>query len=154
MLFVLFYYQRRGTASVGALFGPVMLLWFGTLGTLGFLSILQNSAVLLALNPVYALAFFVENRGLAIVAMGAVVLSVTGAEALYADMAHFGAKPIRQAWFGFVLPALVLNYFGQGALLLADPSVIANPFIIWRRSGCCCRSSASPRWRLLLLRKR
>ena len=128
VLFVLFYYQRRGTASVGALFGPIMMFWFGTLGILGFLSIVQNPAVLLALNPIYALGFFVENRGVAIVAMGAVVLSVTGAEALYADMGHFGAKPIRQAWFGFVLPSLVLNYFGQGALLLSDPSVIANPF--------------------------
>ena len=128
VLFFLFYNQRRGTASVGALFGPIMLLWFGTLGLLGFLSILQNPSVLLALNPTYALGFLIENRGTAIVAMGAVVLSVTGAEALYADMGHFGAKPIRQAWFGFVLPSLVLNYFGQGALLLADPSVIANPF--------------------------
>jgi len=128
VLFVLFYYQRRGTASVGALFGPVMLLWFGTLGTLGLLSIAKNPTILHALNPAYGLGFLIENRGLAIVAMGAVVLSVTGAEALYADMGHFGSKPIRQAWFGFVLPALILNYFGQGALLLADPAVLANPF--------------------------
>lgn len=128
VLFVLFYFQRRGTASVGALFGPVMLLWFSTLGTLGLLGIASNPAVLKALNPVYGLGFLIENRGIAIVAMGAVVLSVTGAEALYADMGHFGSKPIRQAWFGFVLPALVLNYFGQGALILAEPGTIDNPF--------------------------
>lgn len=128
ILFVLFYYQRRGTASVGALFGPVMMVWFGTLGTLGLLSIVKNPTILHALNPVFALHFLIENRGLAVVAMGAVVLSVTGAEALYADMGHFGSKPIRQAWFGFVLPALVLNYFGQGALLLAEPDALENPF--------------------------
>ncbi len=128
VLFILFYFQRRGTASVGALFGPVMMLWFGTLAALGLWNIAASPAVLKALNPAYGLGFLIANRGIAIVAMGAVVLSVTGAEALYADMGHFGSKPIRQAWFCFVLPSLMLNYFGQGALLLADPSAVENPF--------------------------
>ena len=128
VLFTLFYYQRKGTASVGALFGPVMVLWFSTLAVLGVISIAENPSVLRALSPMYGLVFLIENRALAVVAMGAVVLSVTGAEALYADMGHFGSKPIRQAWFCFVLPALILNYFGQGALLLADPSTVENPF--------------------------
>ncbi len=128
VLFVLFYFQRRGTASVGALFGPVMMVWFATLGILGLVNIAASPGVLKALNPAYGLDFLFENRGIALVAMGAVVLSVTGAEALYADMGHFGSKPIRQAWFGFVLPSLMLNYFGQGALLLVKPSAVANPF--------------------------
>ena len=128
VLFVLFFFQRRGTASVGALFGPVMMLWFTTLGGLGLYNVIDNLEVFKALNPFYGLNFLIENRGIAIVAMGAVVLSVTGAEALYADMGHFGSRPIRQAWFGFVLPALVLNYFGQGALLLANPAAADNPF--------------------------
>ncbi len=128
VLFVLFFNQRRGTASVGALFGPVMMVWFATLGALGLYNIAASPGVLKALNPAYGLVFLFENRGIAIVAMGAVVLSVTGAEALYADMGHFGSKPIRQAWFGFVLPSLMLNYFGQGALLLVDPSAVENPF--------------------------
>ena len=128
VLFVLFFYQRRGTASVGALFGPVMMVWFATLGVLGLVNIAASPVVLKALNPTYGLGFLFENRGVAIVAMGAVVLSVTGAEALYADMGHFGSKPIRQAWFCFVLPSLMLNYFGQGALLLADPTTVDNPF--------------------------
>ena len=128
ILFFLFYFQRRGTASVGALFGPVMMVRFSTLGLMGLYNIAASLEVLKAVNPVYAIRFLIENRGVAVVAMGAVVLAVTGAEALYADMGHFGSRPIRQAWFGFVLPALVLNYFGQGALLLADPSVVDNPF--------------------------
>ena len=128
VLFFLFFFQRRGTASVGALFGPIMLIWFSTLAVLGVASLLQNPVVFRALNPAFGLTFLLENRGIAIVAMGAVVLSVTGAEALYADMGHFGRTPIRQAWFSFVLPSLILNYFGQGAMLLADPSTIDNPF--------------------------
>ncbi|MBL8414942.1 MAG: potassium transporter Kup [Propionivibrio sp.] len=128
VLFALFYFQRRGTASLGTLFGPVMLLWFATLAILGFISILANPGVLQALSPTFGLGFLIENRSIAIVAMGAVVLSVTGAEALYADMGHFGSKPIRQAWFGFVLPSLILNYFGQGALLLVNPGAADNPF--------------------------
>jgi len=128
VLFGLFAFQRRGTASVGAFFGPVMILWFSSLAILGFGNLVMQPGVLQALNPAYALGFLVDNRSIAVVAMGSVVLAVTGAEALYADMGHFGSKPIRQAWFGFVLPALVLNYFGQGALLLADPLAVGNPF--------------------------
>ena len=128
VLFALFYFQRRGTASLGALFGPVMLLWFATLAMLGFISIVANPGVLQALSPTFGLGFLIENRSIAIVAMGSVVLAVTGAEALYADMGHFGSKPIRQAWFGLVLPSLILNYFGQGALLLVNPAAADNPF--------------------------
>ena len=128
VLFLLFFFQKRGTASVGALFGPVMMLWFSTLAVLGAVSLVSNPVVLKALNPICGLRFLFENRGLAIVAMGAVVLAITGAEALYADMGHFGARPIRQAWFGFVIPSLIINYFGQGALLLTDPGSVDNPF--------------------------
>ena len=128
VLFVLFFFQRRGTASVGALFGPVMMIWFSTLALMGLYNIAASPEVFRAVNPIYGINFLIHNRSVAIVALGAVVLAVTGAEALYADMGHFGSRPIRQAWFGFVLPALVINYFGQGALLLADPSVVENPF--------------------------
>ncbi len=130
VLFGLFWMQRHGTATVGKLFGPIMLLWFGTLATLGFINILQEPAVLQALNPVYALHFFTGNHWLAFVALGAVVLAVTGGEALYADMGHFGRVPIRLAWLGFVLPSLILNYFGQGALILHNPAAIKNPFYL------------------------
>ena len=128
VLFVLFFFQRRGTASVGALFGPVMMIWFSTLALMGLYNIAASPEVFRAVNPIYGINFLIQNRSVAIVALGAVVLAVTGAEALYADMGHFGSRPIRQAWFGFVLPSLVVNYFGQGALLLADPSVVDNPF--------------------------
>ncbi len=130
VLFILFFVQKRGTARVGALFGPVMLLWFATLAILGVTNLAQNPGVLKAISPLYGLGFLVHNPGIALIAMGAVVLSVTGAEALYADMGHFGRKPIRLAWFGLVLPALMLNYFGQGALLLSDPQAIRNPFYL------------------------
>jgi KUP system potassium uptake protein len=130
VLFLLFFVQKKGTAGVGALFGPVMLLWFAALAILGVFNLQQNPAVLKAFNPLYGLGFLLHNPGVAMIAMGAVVLSVTGAEALYADMGHFGRKPIRLAWFGFVLPALMLNYFGQGALLLRDPLAIQNPFYL------------------------
>ena len=128
VLFALFFYQRKGTGTVGALFGPVMVVWFGTLAVLGIVNIAASPGVFKALSPGYGLSFLIENSGIAIVAMGAVVLSVTGAEALYADMGHFGSRPIRQAWFGFVLPSLILNYFGQGALLLVNPEAVDNPF--------------------------
>ncbi len=128
VLFGLFFFQKRGTASIGALFGPIMMLWFSTLAILGGYNLMASPGALKAFNPAYGIVFLIENSGIAIVAMGAVVLSVTGAEALYADMGHFGSKPIRQAWFGFVLPALVLNYFGQGALLLVEPGAVSNPF--------------------------
>lgn len=124
----LFLFQRHGTARVGALFGPVMLLWFATLGLLGALSIVHHPEVLAAVNPWYAVAFFIQHGVAGMIVLGAVVLAVTGGEALYADMGHFGRRPIRLAWFGFVLPALVLNYFGQGALLLYEPDAAHNPF--------------------------
>jgi KUP system potassium uptake protein len=128
VLFILFYVQRHGTALVGAWFGPVMLLWFSVLALLGVLNIVAHPAILAAVNPLYGLEFLLANKAMALVAMGNVVLAVTGAEALYADMGHFGRKPISRAWFAFVLPALILNYFGQGALIHADPEAARNPF--------------------------
>ena len=120
--------QRRGTAVVGALFGPAMCVWFVVIGVLGIVSIAQQPQVLAALDPRYAVAFFLEDRWLAFLALGSVVLALTGAEALYADMGHFGRKPIRVAWFGLVFPALILNYLGQGALLMQNPDAIDSPF--------------------------
>ena len=128
VLFGLFAFQRRGTASVGRLFGPVMVLWFATLGGLGLVKVLQYPEVLAAINPLYAVEFVVANRLAAFITLGAVVLTITGGEALYADMGHFGRRPIRLAWFGLVLPGLFLNYCGQGALLLHDPGAVENPF--------------------------
>ena len=130
ILIVLFVVQRRGTAAVGSLFGPIMVLWFLTLAILGTMSIADNPSVLRAINPLYAFRFFEANTLLGFFALGAVVLALTGAEALYADMGHFGHKPIQLAWFYLVLPALLLNYFGQGALLLHDPHAIENPFYL------------------------
>ena len=124
----LFAIQKHGTGAMGKLFGPVMVAWFSILGILGVLQIANNPAILLALNPLFAIVFITEHPGLAFLALGSVVLAVTGGEALYTDMGHFGRFPIRLAWFGFVMPALVLNYFGQGALLLVDPEAIASPF--------------------------
>lgn len=124
----LFFIQKRGTGAVGLFFGPVMVAWFGILGVLGVLEIIHTPSVLMALNPLYAYHFIQAHPGLAFLALGSVVLAVTGGEALYTDMGHFGCFPIRLAWFGFVMPALVLNYFGQGALLLAEPEAIASPF--------------------------
>ncbi len=138
VLIGLFLFQRRGTASVGALFGPVMLLWFAVLAILGLIGIAQNPLVLAAVNPLHALNFLTGNSLLGFFALGAVVLCITGAEALYADMGHFGARPIQYAWLGYVLPALLINYFGQGALILADPGASENPFYLlapdWARS--------------------
>ena len=130
VLFGLFWAQSKGTAVVGAFFGPIMLLWFGTLALLGAINIMHDATILNALNPMYAVHFFMSQPWVAFVALGAVVLAVTGAEALYADMGHFGRFPIRLAWFCFVLPALILNYFGQGALLLHNPAAIQNPFYL------------------------
>jgi KUP system potassium uptake protein len=128
VLVLLFVFQRHGTAIVGAFFGPICALWFLALGAVGLYHIVGNPDVLGALNPVHALEF-VTGHGLAsFVVLGAVLLAFTGAEALYADMGHFGKRAIRLAWFGLVLPALVLNYFGQGALLIANPDAISNPF--------------------------
>ncbi|NOT18638.1 MAG: potassium transporter Kup [Sulfuriferula sp.] len=128
VLGALFLIQRKGTATVGILFGPIMIGWFLTLAALGLSKIIEYPAVLQALNPWYGASFFIEHKMHGFLALGAVVLALTGAEALYADMGHFGKHPIRAAWFLFVLPALLLNYFGQGALLIQDPSAAANPF--------------------------
>jgi KUP system potassium uptake protein len=130
ILVLLFAVQRGGTAKLGAVFGPVMLLWFLTLGVLGAFEIMRGPAVLVALDPRYAVRFVIDNTAVAFVAFGAVVLAVTGVEALYADMGHFGKSPIRRAWLFFVMPALLLNYFGQGALILEDPAAIQNPFYL------------------------
>jgi len=124
----LFWMQSKGTAVMGRLFGPIMCVWFIVLAVTGVISILRAPQVLLALNPMYAVEFLVSDPWRSFLALGAIVLSVTGGEALYTDMGHFGKYPIRLAWFTFVLPALVLNYYGQGALLLSDPSAIQNPF--------------------------
>ncbi|HUB90879.1 MAG TPA: potassium transporter Kup [Dyella sp.] len=128
ILFFLFALQRHGTERVGKLFGPVMVIWFIVIAVLGARMILTEPHVLYALNPYHGVRFFITHGLQAYIALGSVVLAVTGTEALYADMGHFGKRPIRMAWFNFVLPALVLNYFGQGALLLHHPEAIDNPF--------------------------
>jgi KUP system potassium uptake protein len=126
----LFFIQKRGTGMVGMAFGPIMVLWFVSLAVFGIISIAQTPQVLSALNPAYAWQFLSADPWVSFLALGATVLVITGGEALYADMGHFGKFPIRFAWFSFVLPALVLNYFGQGALLLHDPQAIQNPFYL------------------------
>ncbi|MBI2308780.1 MAG: potassium transporter Kup [Rhodocyclales bacterium] len=128
VLLALFVMQKHGTSQVGKLFGPVMVLWFATLAVMGAVNIAATPAVVAAVDPRHALAFFAANPLLGYFSLGAAVLALTGGEALYADMGHFGRRPVQLAWFGLVLPALVLNYFGQGALLLADPTGIENPF--------------------------
>ena len=130
VLFGLFALQRLGTARVGALFGPICLLWFLLLGAAGIWNIWLNPDVLAALDPRHALGFVTSHGFASFLVLGAVLLALTGAEALYADMGHFGKGPIRICWFGLVLPALVLNYFGQGALLIAQPQAITNPFYL------------------------
>jgi KUP system potassium uptake protein len=130
ILFALFAVQKRGTAGIGKFFGPITLVWFAVLAALGVAQIATNPVILWALSPHYALGFIVHNPGTTFVILGAVVLCVTGAEALYADMGHFGKKPIRLAWFSVVWPALTLNYFGQGALLLRSPEAVKNPFYL------------------------
>ncbi len=130
VLTALFAVQRFGTADIGRFFGPVTLVWFVTLVALGLPRVLENPGVLVALNPAYAIAFWVEHKLVAFLALGAVVLCVTGGEALYADLGHFGKRPIRIAWYAVVMPALVVNYFGQGALVLSDPAAIENPFYL------------------------
>jgi KUP system potassium uptake protein len=140
ILVMLFLVQRRGSAKVGAVFGPVMVVWFTTLGALGVAQIVRHPKIITALSPYYAFSFFQQNGTAGLVVLGAVFLVVTGGEALYADMGHFGREPIRRTWFLFVLPALVLNYLGQGALLLARPSAAAQPFF-----------ELAPRWALVPL---
>ncbi|MBO1539667.1 potassium transporter Kup [Pseudomonas sp. OA65] len=136
----LFLIQRHGTARIGILFGPIMVTWFLVLGALGVYGISQHPEVLQAVNPAWAVRFFVVHPGMGVAILGAVVLALTGAEALYADMGHFGRKPIARAWFLLVLPGLMLNYFGQGALLLGDPEAARNPFYL-----------LAPSWALLPL---
>ncbi|MET0124341.1 MAG: potassium transporter Kup [Pseudomonas caspiana] len=140
VLVALFLIQRHGTARIGVLFGPVMVTWFVVLGLLGINGIVHQPEVLHAMNPLWAVRFFIIHPGIGVAILGAVVLALTGAEALYADMGHFGRKPIARAWFALVLPALVLNYFGQGALVLEDPEAARNPFYL-----------LAPSWALLPL---
>jgi KUP system potassium uptake protein len=128
ILITLFVFQSHGTERMGSVFGPFMLVWFATIALLGIVSIVAHPSVLLALSPHNALRFFYENGGHGFLVMGGVFLVVTGGEALYADIGHFGVLPIRNAWFTVVLPALLLNYFGQGALLIGDPGAAVNPF--------------------------
>jgi KUP system potassium uptake protein len=128
ILIGLFAVQRRGTAKVAAFFGPVMTIWFLCVAAAGLLHIADDPGVFRAINPYYAVTFVASHGVIGLVTLGAVFLAVTGGEALYADLGHFGRKPIQAAWFGLVLPALVINYFGQGALLLSHPEAIANPF--------------------------
>jgi KUP system potassium uptake protein len=130
ILLALFLFQRRGTTTVGKVFGPVMVVWFVTIAALGIRGILLEPRVLAALSPTYAASFFAHNGGAGFLVLGAVVLVITGGEALYADMGHFGPRPIRVAWLGFAMPALVLNYLGQGAMLLHDPAAAQNPFYL------------------------
>lgn len=140
ILFGLFAVQKHGTAGIGKFFGPLTLLWFFTIAALGVAQIVTHPEILWALSPHYALGFILDNPGTTFIILGAVVLCVTGGEALYADMGHFGKQPIRLAWFSVVMPALTLNYFGQGALLLAEPEAVKNPFF-----------NMAPEWALLPL---
>src|SRR5256885_10596961 len=128
ILIGLFLLQSRGTARIGSVFGPVMCAWFLTLGVLGLSEIIREPGVLAAVSPYYGVRFFAENVGRGFVVLGAVFLVVTGGEALYADLGHFGHRAIQIAWFSVALPSLLLNYFGQGALLLRDPATAENPF--------------------------
>ena len=128
ILLALFWVQKRGTAGIGRFFGPIMVLWFIAIAALGVWHIASHPEILAALSPHYALGFIWRQPGTAFIILGAVVLCVTGGEALYADMGHFGRRPIRVAWFSIVMPCLTLNYFGQGALLLSEPEAVKNPF--------------------------
>lgn len=130
ILIGLFFIQKSGTAVVGVLFGPVMIIWFLVLGLMGLYNLIDHPDILLAVNPIYGINFLMEHALQAFIVMGAVFLVLTGAEALYADMGHFGIKPIRYAWFYVTMPCLLLNYFGQGAMLLNNPKAISNPFFL------------------------
>ena len=140
ILFLLFFVQKRGTAGIGKFFGPITVAWFACIALLGIHQIVGHPEILAALSPHYAVGFIWTNPGTTFIILGSVVLCVTGAEALYADLGHFGKKPIRLAWFSIAMPALTLNYFGQGALLLADPDAVKNPFFMM-----------APAWALLPL---
>ena len=130
ILFGLFAVQKRGTAGIGKFFGPITVVWFACISLLGLVHIVDNPSILWAISPTYAISFIWNNPGTTFIILGAVVLCVTGGEALYADMGHFGKKPIRLAWFSVVMPSLTLNYFGQGALLLDNPEAVKNPFFM------------------------
>ncbi len=130
IIVALFWFQSHGTGRVGAVFGPIMVVWFASLIVLGLVHIARNPQVMQAVSPYYAISYFLQNGWRAFFSLGTVVLCITGAEALYADMGHFGKGPIRATWFSFVLPALVINYFGQGALLIAHPDAAKNPFYL------------------------
>jgi KUP system potassium uptake protein len=130
IVFAIFFFQKKGTAKVGRIFGPVTLVWFVTIGLLGAAEIFREPRILAAINPWYALSFLISHGTQSFIVLGSVVLAVTGAEALYADMGHFGKRSIRLAWFGLVFPSLILNYFGQGGLILHDPTAAANPFYL------------------------
>jgi KUP system potassium uptake protein len=147
ILILLFLFQRRGTAGVGSVFGPVVLVWFTSIAVLGVRGILWEPSVLSAMNPAYAIRFFRTNGVHAFLVLGAVFLATTGGEALYADLGHFGERPIQIDWFSIVGPSLLLNYFGQGALLIRNPEAAHNPFYLLAPNGLCTRSSCSPRWR-------
>ena len=140
ILFLLFFVQKRGTAGIGKFFGPITVAWFACIALLGVRQIIGHPEILAGLSPHYAIGFIWNNPGTSFIILGAVVLCVTGAEALYADLGHFGKKPIRLAWFSIAMPALTLNYFGQGALLLANPDAVKNPFFMM-----------APSWALLPL---
>ena len=140
ILFLLFFVQKRGTAGIGKFFGPVTVTWFACIALLGVHQIMGHPEILAALSPHYAVRFIWNSPGISFIILGSVVLCVTGAEALYADLGHFGKKPIRLAWFSVAMPALTLNYFGQGALLLANPEAVKNPFFMM-----------APSWALLPL---
>ena len=139
IIVALFAVQRHGTAAVGRLFGPVMIVWFTAIGACGVNGIIDHPEILRALSPAYALEFMVGHFGIAFFALAAVVLAVTGAEALYADMGHFGRRAITRGWLFLVLPACVLNYLGQGALLLGDEAAVSAPFFCSPRIGHECR---------------
>jgi KUP system potassium uptake protein len=140
ILFGLFLVQKHGTTGIGKFFGPIMLLWFAVIAGMGVVQIVDNPAVLWALSPHYALGFMFNHPHITFIILGAVVLCVTGGEALYADMGHFGKTPIRIAWFSAAMPALTLNYLGQGALMLKNPEAVKNPFFLM-----------TPEWMLLPL---
>ena len=130
ILVVLFFIQKTGTDLVGKLFGPIMMLWFVAIGLMGLYQVIQNPAIFAAINPLFAIQFLIEHSLQGFIVLGAVFLVLTGAEALYADMGHFGLKPIRMGWFFIVMPCLLLNYFGQGAMFLNNPETITNPFFL------------------------
>ena len=135
ILVILFFIQKTGTDVVGKLFGPVMLIWFAVIGVMGLHQVIQNPAIFGAINPMHAIHFMDEHALQGFIVLGAVFLVLTGAEALYADMGHFGAKPIRMGWFFIVMPCLILNYFGQGAMFLSHPEAITNPFFLMVPEG-------------------